>query len=444
MRRTNIVGWGYALLAIFVISAPFEGYTALPGMAGHSIFSLIARPVVLILPFVIAWQFLTGPRPLWGLLVVLGAWLSVVAATYWWVSPHTYYDAYYLWSQAGGVALVGALWILAHKRTVFVPTVSLGLFLYTVATIVVGLWEVKTGHHLGPARTNGHIPTTFYFDPNSLGAAIALTVPYIALLWMGKPRRTITALSLLALVPLLYLLYKTGSRGGYIALWLSVMTAPWILPVPYRRAAWWTLASLTGLGIAVVVWLHNLPHNVPLPFALQKLKHLSDIFTRLHVTQAHSKPTSLSIRVALLRAGWQAVQHHPWGLGPRGAERWFAHQTTYNTYGVIDAHNMWLENAIDFGWLGVTLLVLWYGWILTRAFRLSRNGSTPWIRYVGAASAASLTGFIVGSVSPSSVMVGFHLMWVVFGTVVGAVVIDQQRPQRYPFKKSSVLPTPHT
>ncbi|MDA8194345.1 MAG: O-antigen ligase family protein [Thermaerobacter sp.] len=423
----------FAVLAVFVVTSLFEGYTALPGMQGHSIFSVLARPLVVALPLLTAWALWRGRRPGWLPLAVLTAWLGVAVATFLAFSPRIYYDEYYLWSQIGGYALVLALWTLGWNRTAFRTTVILAVGLYVTATIAVGLWETATGLHLGAARSNGFIPTTFYFDANSLGAAIALILPFVGLWLMVSPKRRTALVVALLVLPLLYLLYKTGSRGGELALLVDLAVMPAVIPSRLRRWGWALLAGGVTILAAGVLMLHALPANAPLPFALKKVQHLADIFTRFHLPSPDAKPTSLSIRMALLQSGLEAMRQHPFGLGPRGAERWYAywlhHPSPYNTYGVIDAHNMWLENGIDFGWIGLALYLVWYLLLLVAAFRLSRRAGDPFLRYLGAAAATALTGFLVGSLSPSSVMIGFHVMWVVYGIVVGAVVADAIAPR---------------
>lgn len=413
------------LLALYVVSSLFEGYVTIPGLSGHSIFSLLQRPLVVLVPFAVFWMAWRGDRRGWPVIAALTIWLGIVIMTFLAFSPHTYYYEYYLWTQLGGYSLVLALWLIGHSPGALKWTATATVVIYVLATISVGLWETITRHHLGPVRPTGTtIPTTFYFDQNSLGAAVALILPFLMLLGLLWPRRLVAIFSWAAAVPLVYLLYKTGSRGGEIALLLEAMALPWVLPRRYRR---WSLAFLGILGltlVAVVATLHFLPEKTPLPFALVKLRdltHLVQLPTPLH----QEAPSSLTIRTALLQSGLEAIRQHPFGLGPRGAERyylyWVHHPSPYNTYGVIDAHNMWLENAIDFGYPGLLFYTLFYALLLVSGYRLRRHPDRL-IRYLSIAVFVSLIGFIVGSLSPSSVMIGFHIMWVIYGLGLAAQV----------------------
>jgi O-antigen ligase len=180
------------------------------------------------------------------------------------------------------------------------------------------------------------------------------------------------------------------------------------------------------------------PPTTHLPFALVKLKHMVDLLHfKPHAVTATHGPGSVMIRLALLHSGLRALSHHPFGLGPRGAERyytyWLHHPSPYNTYGVVDAHNMWLENAIDFGWIGLLLYTVFYAWLLQGLYKIGQHHD-PYVRYVAIAGFSALSGFVLGSLSPSSVMIGFNVMWVVFGMAVSAISlaqISQKRGGRY-------------
>jgi len=416
------------LAALFIASSLYEGYLVLPGTHGHSLASLLARGFLVLAPLAaVLWGRQYGLRPR-GPLFLLAGWLLVVVLTFWFVSPHTYYVEYYVWSQITGGLLVLTSWTLAGFPQTFRQTQIGALMLYGLAVVGVGLWEIHTGHHLGPSRVGplSHIPTGFYYDQNSLGVAIALILPYILLLGGLWPDWPVYSLSALLAVLLAYILYKTGSRGGEIALLLDLGTLALVGPLSWRRLLRWLLGSLIGALILVIGILHTLPPTAHLPFALEKLSHLTHL-----VPHPHTGPSSVTIRLALYRSGWHAFITHPWGLGPRGAERYYAywvhHKSPWNTYGVIDAHNMWLEIAMDFGVVGFLLYAGFYGWLLQGLMRLRPTGNRE-LEYFRAASLSSLVGFIVGSLSPSSVMIGFHIMWVIYGIALGTLVMAQRNP----------------
>lgn len=416
----HVVLWG------FVASALYEGYLTLPGMAGHSIYSILARVLLIPLPVAAAilWWRLRPPGTV--LVALWTAWLIWVAISFATHPQRTYPVEYYVWSQIGGWLIVLALWLLARYPDWIQAFWQWALPAYWLATIVVALWEIHTGHHLGASSVHGlPIPTAFYFNPNDLGAALALALPFMWFWPTVRPSLAGKVGAALITGASIVLLIKTGSRGGEIALLVDLLALPAVLKGPLRR---WALAML-GLGIGslavLVVWARSLGPAAQLPLYLSKLARLPDLFTTHIPTHLppNVPPGSVAIRWALYRSGIWALSTHPWGLGPRGAERWFSywihHGSPYNTYGIIDAHNVWLEVAMNFGWPGIILFVAAFTLTMVYAYRAAKS-ALPLKRGLGQASFCALGGFIIGGLSPSSVMFGFDIMWVTLGLGLAA------------------------
>ena len=424
--RGRVQGLAHLVLWVLVATSLYGGYLVLPGLQGHSLFSILAKILVFPTPFAalfFMWRF--RPRAM-AAVAVFTAWLLWVGTAYLMHPYHTYFVQYYVWSQVTGWLIVLALWLLARHPVWIRLTWQVALPLFWVATLGVALWEAHTGHHIGPSAVPGrHIPNAFYFNPNDLGAALALLIPYMWFWYevvpgqMGKMGAVVlTAVSL-------YVLVETGSRGGELALMLDLVALPAVLPA---RARLWAVGALivsVAGGIGLVAWARSQGPIAHLPRYLSKLARLPNLFT-VHIP-AHVKPGqapgSVAIRWALYRSGLQALLQHPLGLGPRGAERWYTywlhHASPYNTYGITNAHNLWLEIAMDFGWPGFILFVGAYILLLRYALVASRSRD-PLVRGLGCAGFPALIGFILGALSPSSVMIGFLAMWVVFGLVIAA------------------------
>jgi O-antigen ligase len=191
-------------------------------------------------------------------------------------------------------------------------------------------------------------------------------------------------------------------------------------------------ALVVGLA-AVVAALQTVP-LARLPFALQKMARLVHVFELFRHTPA-GHPSSVGIRLALYLSGLHGFLAHPWGMGPRGAMLYYryqlAHHSPWNTYGVMDPHNMWLEVAMNFGFIGFILYVGFYAGLMVQLFRLTAHAD-PWVRYLAISCFSALFGFILGSLSPSSVFIGFDIMWVVYGLALGAVVLSREPSQARP------------
>jgi teichuronic acid biosynthesis protein TuaE len=433
-RRLGSVA--HLVLWIFVASAPFGGYLVLPHLHGHSPYSLLAKLLVVPLPLAALyfwWKF--RPPGTWAV-AWFTAWLAWVVVSFLTHSARTYDVEYYVWSQINGWLVLLAFWLLARHPLWIRRFWQVALPLYWVATLVVGVWTTHTGHHLGANAVPGQpIPTGFFYNPNDLGAALALTLPLMWFWYEVVPGSAGVLGSVLLTAAGLWLLVKTGSRGGELALILDLLALPWVLS---GKARTWAAAALAVgvVGLAgLIVWARHLGPAAHLPRDLSKLARIPDLFTVTipsHLAPGQA-PGSVGIRWHLYLSGAAALARHPWGLGPRGAEAWYRywvhHAGMFNTYGITNAHNLWLEVAMDFGWLGLGLFVAGFLTLIVGAWRAARHPD-PLKRALGRAMFPGLIGFVLGSLSPSSVMIGFEVMWVAFGLALAAVRLPEVQEPR--------------
>lgn len=421
----------HVVLWLFLVSALFEGYVLIPGLHGESPVSLLEKVLVVPLPLAALyfwWKLKPAGQWAVGLLTL---WLAWVLISYLVHQPHDYTTFYYTETQVGGWLLLLAGWLLGRHPGYIRRLWQIGLPIAWVATILVGVYEIHTGHFIGPSsHPAAGVPTVFYFNPNDLGAALALLLPFVWF-WPSAFRRadlrqwSQVGAAVLTLA-LFYLLVKTGSRGGEVAVGLDLLALPFVLTGRARTLAAAGLAALIVVMGGLVEWARHQGPVSHLPLALSKLARLPDLFTT-HIPSnlpPGVAPGSVAIRWALYRSGFWAMKLHPFGLGPRGAERWYVywihHGSPYNTYGIADAHNLWLELGMNYGWIGLVLFVAAYILIARHTRRAALDGKSALRRGLGAATFAALIGFIVGSLSPSSVMIGFLVMWVVLGLGLAA------------------------
>lgn len=439
----RISALAHVVLWIFLMSALFEGYLLIPGLHGQSLVSVLEKVVAIPLPLA-ALYFWWRLRPAGQWAVGLyTAWLVWVLISYVIHQPHDYLTQYYTETQVGGWLLLLAAWLLARHPLYIRRFWQIALPVVWIATLAIGLWEIHTGHHIGPSSAHGRpIPTVFYFNPNDLGAALALLLPFVWF-WPAAFRRpdlkrwARPAAAVFTLL-LFYLLIKTGSRGGEVAVVLDLIAVPFVLQGRARAWAGGGLALLVALMVGLSLWARAQGPARHLPLALSKLARLPDLFTT-HIPSHLGPgvaPGSVAIRWALYRSGFWALTLHPFGLGPRGAERWYLywihHPSPYNTFGIADAHNLWLELAVNYGWLGFALFVAAYVLIAARSRRAALHGAGSLERGLGQAVFAALIGFIVGALSPSSVMIGFLVMWVVLGLGLAAWRLSAEAPAGAP------------
>ena len=417
--RGTVPAIAHVLLWILVASSLYEGYLVLPGLHGHSLFSILVK--VLVVPMAAAciyfWYRYRPP----GVLALLAftVFVGIVGVSYFLHKNHSYPVEYYTFQQVSAWAILAATWLLARHRSFIQTLWQVGFPLYWVATIVVAFFEIHTGHHLGASSVHGkHVPTAFYYDPNNLGVAVALILPFVWFWPMAFQKRTLAAIgaAILTLL-LLYVMVKSGSRGGELALLVDLAALPFVLS---GRARHWAVGALiAGLVVlgALVAYARSLGPAAAHRLALSKLSRIPDLFRGIppRVLPHGVAPSSSFIRWNIYRTDWWAIRLHPLGLGPRGIvyfmQYWLHHGSPYNTYGVVAPHSLWLEVTANFGWPGLFFFVVFYFAVVVYAWRAARS-QDPLRSGLGRAAFCGLVGFVLGSFSPSSVMIGFDVMYV--------------------------------
>ncbi len=225
----------------------------------------------------------------------------------------------------------------------------------------------------------GRLEGTFsgnYADPNDLALAVTISLPLcLALLFLSK-RMLWKAVWIAAMVVMIYSVFLTGSRGGFLALIVVAAVSLWTLFIRGRRRYLLVLAALGGL----LLW--------PLASAT--------VFERMTATFDSEEDTSAAYLSAqqrqqlLLRSIEVTAQHPLFGVGPGNFDtvsgNW---HTTHNSYTLMSS-----EGGVPAFILYV--LILWCGFANLRAAKRLIRGQTK-AALLAHAITASLVGYVVGS-----------------------------------------------
>jgi teichuronic acid biosynthesis protein TuaE len=123
---------------------------------------------------------------------------------------------------------------------------------------------------------------------------------------------------------------------------------------------------------------------------------------------------SLLIRVNLIRNGLEFLYSTAgFGVGAGNAEYWMAHSSIFETYGILNPHNWWLEILINYGifiFMGYTVFYLFIIRSLLSIYREIKNVGD---KMICEALLVSLVGFFFASISSSSIM-ALEIQWLLF------------------------------
>ena len=239
------------------------------------------------------------------------------------------------------------------------------------AIAVVAIWKGR----LIVGRLEGILGGQ-YGDPNDLALAIIISLPLcLALLFLSRNSfwKILWSVSILVM---LYAVFLTGSRGGFLALVVAAGVSLWEFAIRGRRRYLLAFAALTGLVLLVSA-------------GGTLVGRLKGTFNVTEDTAA-AYDSARSRRQLLLRSIEVTMEHPLFGVGPGNfnqlSGQW---HTTHNSLTLMSS-----EGGVPA--LILYVLILWCGFKNLRATKRLARGRTE-SRLLARALLASLAGYAVGS-----------------------------------------------
>ena len=272
------------------------------------------------------------------------------------------------------------------------------ILVQTTSVAVVAAFAVLKGHKLG-GRLEGVLGGN-YSNPNDLALAIIISLPLcLALLFLSKSRLRKAAWALAILV-MTYVVFLTGSRGGFISLIVIAAILLFEFAIRGRRRY---LLALTAL-VALILWRSSGG------ILLARLEGTFD--TRENIASAYG---SAQQREQLFWRSVQVTKEHPlFGVGPGNFQvisgDW---HVTHNSFTQMSA-----EGGVPA--LVLYLLILWRGFKNLRMSKQLIRGQGE-LGVLARALLASLAGFVVGSLFGSVAYQMFPYFLVAYTTAIFSI-----------------------
>lgn len=299
--------------------------------------------------------------------------------------------------------IVLSMWVavntaLRFRRMIFIQAASVAVI------AVVAIWK----HHSMGGRLEG-VLGAYYTDPNDLALAIIIAIPLCMAFTFRCRSRVRKVIWVLAVLMMLYAVFLTGSRGGFVALVITTAAFMWEFAIGDRRHYLLGLTLLAG----VILWQFSSGMLVG------RLKGTLDA-----KENSGGAYDSAQIRRDLFwRSVELSIRHPVFGVGPGNfqqfAGNWYV---THNSFTQMSA-----EGGIPA--FVVYLSILWYGFEnLKKTKRLSgrQAESRLWAR----ALQVSLIGYCVGSTFLSAAFEYFPYILLAYTTVLFSVTRNASKQTR--------------
>jgi len=303
------------------------------------------------------------------------------------------------------------------------------IWLFVVVVLLpIGLWEVWTGKHLKVSNLYGYqpesivrqykvfMPSTVFYNPNDFAFFLVLSIPFV-FMWIKytkkKPLQIIGGILLLIMI---YLLLMTYSRASYIAIILELVFF-FVFLLKFKHKIRF-ITAIVGGSLPVIVLYY------------QQIKQFVDLFIEqiFSLTSKYSLTTgSVFVRINLIKNAlfflWKTAG---FGVGAGNVEYWMRNFSLYNTRGILNLHNWWIEILTNYGVVIFVGYVIFYLSLLRGLYKIYINEREADIRMISGALLLSLVGFSIASISSSSIM-SLRPQWFLFAFALAFVNYEKTK-----------------
>jgi O-antigen ligase len=372
-RRKSLVG-AYVFLILFMIIYCARPEDWIPGLSNVPLAKIAGLFALLALVFSLQHIRNRFPREVIYLSLLIG---QLILSSF--LSPVWRGGAMQITIDFAKVLLIVIVMTMAVNTT---RRLRLLIFVQAASVALIASATILKGRVLG-GRLEGMLGGN-YSNPNDLALAIVISLPLcLGLLFLTRNRLWKAAWGL-AMVAMAYVVFLTGSRGGFIALMLTAVMCLWHFAIRGRRRYILVLVPLVG----AIFWLSS---------GDMLSKRLNEtLYSKDPDSQAYA---SSQERQHLFWRSIEITEEHPlFGIGPGNFEQLSgAWRETHNTFTQISS-----EGGLPA--LILYVLILWHGFTNLRTTKRVTSRRTESSVLAGILQ-ASLIGYVVGSVFDS---VGFQ------------------------------------
>jgi len=296
-------------------------------------------------------------------------------------------------------------WVLTYLLVTNLERLRRLILIQSVSVALVALISIFKGS--SQLRLHG-VLNGIYGNPNDLAFAIVLTIPLILLLLLTSGNIIQKMLWAAAIVVMLYTLFLTASRAGFVDLVISASVALWFFGVKGKRPALIFTSALVGVLLLVMAG-----------------RHLGERWIAITGTDIDSSDKMTAYwtyqeRKFLMVKAVDGILHYPLtgvgtGVFPAYSRHW---KTVHMTY---------LQIAVEAGLPALVLYLLFFGAGFRKLRELLRKPDPKseitmfaWALY------CSLLGFAVGACFAPEAYQFFPYFTVAYISALSATVREQQ------------------
>ena len=333
------------------------------------------------------------------------AWFVYAAVSLLW-TPDLGSGVRTLYFLGSGVLCSVAFSLYFDKKEYF-PILFRCMMVMVALHNLMGWYEVifRNYHFLSPANaahystSSRRIPISWTGNPNNF-ALLMLFGIFICFICYRCRRKKWEGIASIAIgISSLVLALMTQSRAVLLGL---IMSAAFYIIVVFRPKPK-HLAILAGAAAVIALLIPNIRES---------------LFSLFRFDFKAGEMNSNSTRINLILNGFYFLgRTFGIGTGAGGVESWMAASPAFPTEGIFNMHNWWMQVLTEFGVLIFAAYLIFYVKLFRDLYHGMRSTDDPTVKSICLGLLCCMVGFILGGISPSSVM-GMEWLWVFWAVAI--------------------------
>jgi teichuronic acid biosynthesis protein TuaE len=286
----------------------------------------------------------------------------------------------------------------------------------TVILLMIGLVnhfahiQLPTSTLYGAAEYKLSYPTSVFFNQNDF--ATFLTISFFFYLSLTKNSNSVflKTTSLLLAILSVSMIYLTESRASLLAIVIGFSVYMFILLPPFfKRMATMVVSAI--ILLSTIVFYGKIVHLVE-----------SLLSGSSYYSSSELLPSNMA-RINLLRNTlYYTLDTYGFGVGAGNIPFYLENESIYPTNHVVEVHNWLAEIMGNFGIFVLLGYITMYAYLFFRLYQFYKRRNSRYQKGLLEACMMGLVGFLVSSISPSSVS-NLYFHWVFLGLVVSTVSV---------------------
>lgn len=284
------------------------------------------------------------------------------------------------------------------------------IFIIVAIHNIIGWYEIFTENYLflsieriAQYARYGY-PVSTFGNTNDYATFMLFSVYVSYICLINAKTHVMKVIYLLGLISSAFQMGATNSRANLLGLILSIMLFVF-LSIRYKKTRH-TVLLLLGIAFIVILIKPEILTNLSLT--------IDENLTFNFASQSGSD----GVRMNLIRNGLLFLgSTFGFGVGAGNIEYWIEHKAIYDTGGITNMHNWWLEILVAYGVIIFIMYIVFFVKLFISLYRKYKASKDKVNRSISLGIMCFMAGFVIGSVSSSS-NINSEWMWVFWGISV--------------------------